>query len=91
MDKRKALIDLLSTLKSQARPSRVPKQTILVDIKYDSLIYLCDELIDQLEEDRRRTDDLNYEYDDMQVLIDKIKGRLDSCKYVLNEDPVSLS
>ena len=91
MDKRKALIDLLSTLKSQARPSRVPKQTYLVDVKYDSLLYILDEVIDQLDDDRRRESDLNYEFEEMEQLIDKMKGRLDSCKYVLNENHASLS
>lgn len=43
MDKRKALIELLSTLKAQSKPGKKPKTTILDDIKYESLMYILDE------------------------------------------------
>ena len=86
MDKRKALIDLLSTLKTQAKPGITAKTTILTDVKYDSLMYLLDETMDQLELDRSIEDKLFYQFDIADELIPKLRRTLDRCKSILNEE-----
>ena len=86
MDKRKALIDLLSTLKTQAKPGIKAKTTILIDVKYDSLMYLLDETMDQLELDRSIEDKLFYQFDIADELIPKLRRTLDRCKSILNEE-----
>lgn len=86
MDKRKALIELLSTLKVQAKPGKKPKTTILDDIKYESLMYILDETMDQLELDRQIENSLYYQFDVMDELIPKMRRALDRCKSILNEE-----
>lgn len=86
MDKRKALIELLSTLKAQAKPGKKPKTTILDDIKYESLMYILDETMDQLELDRSIEDQLFYQFEIADELIPKLRRTLDRCKSILNEE-----
>lgn len=86
MDKRKALIEILSTIKAQAKPGITPKTTILTDIKYDSLMYWLDETMDQLELDRQIEDNLYYQFDIMDELIPKMRRTLETCKSILNEE-----
>lgn len=86
MDKRKALIELISTLKAQAKPGIKAKTTILIDVKYDSLMYILDEVMDQLELDRSIESQLNYQHDIFDELIPKLRRTLENCKSILNEE-----